>query len=304
VSVVPEYAKLSVLPVLLLASSAGAQDCALGQRYLDLAKAKVAEFAHEEAIAFLEQSIAACPQYEAYQQLGDLAAQSLEQADKVRAAEAFVAAHERAPTDAERARSLFTYARLLRVNNDPQNAYPLIKEAQDLDPSNADIQALSRELDAQIRNPTEDDIKRGFEGLLFRPLRRAAAAEDDDGAKVGATAHSGPAINIPINFEVGRTELDDETRPNVAKLANALANPSYANRRFVFVGHADVRGDEQTNLALSSRRAETIYDSVVVLRPELRDRVEIIGRGEYEPLVRRSDEEAHRANRRLQVFIQ
>ena len=126
----PEYAKLSVLPVLLLASSAGAQDCALGQRYLDLAKGQGGEFAHEEAIAFLEQSIAACPQYEAYQQLGDLAAQSLEQADKGRAAEAFVAAHERAPTDAEPRRSLFTYARLLRVNNDPQNAYPLIKEAQ------------------------------------------------------------------------------------------------------------------------------------------------------------------------------
>lgn len=106
-----------------------------------------------------------------------------------------------------------------------------------------------------------------------------------------------------MNFEVGSTLLDDETRPNLSKLGNALSDPELADRSFIFVGHADVRGDEQTNLTLSTRRAEAIYQAIVSMAPELRGRIEIEGRGESEPLDPGNDEASHRANRRLQVLL-
>ena len=59
-----------------------------------------------------------------------------------------------------------------------------------------------------------------------------------------------PSVNIPINFEVGTTTVDERTRANIAILAGALSDPANAQQHFIFVGHADVRGVEPNNLAV------------------------------------------------------
>ena len=43
-----------------LGATAHAEDCALGQRYLQLAQDRIAAFANDDAIAFLRQSVDAC----------------------------------------------------------------------------------------------------------------------------------------------------------------------------------------------------------------------------------------------------
>ncbi len=301
-----EWLMIVTLPFLGTAAVA-ANDCALGQRYLALARERAASFETEDAQTFLRQSIAACPGYDAYQQLGELAAQSTEQDDKVRAAEAFVAAHELAATDAERAKSLFQYAQLLNRDGDPQNAYPLIKSAATLDSGNAQIATLERTVEEQIRNPTKDQLVRGLRSTIYRPLKLASAASSQPAAGVPPAARtrvpSGPALNIPINFLSARTDVDEETRPNVTKLVEALRDPSFAKQKFVFVGHADARGDEQKNMTLSWQRAEAIYEDVLRAEPSLKGRVEVSGRGEYDPLDLGTDDNAYRANRRLEVLL-
>lgn len=284
-----------------------AQDCALGERYFGLASDRLRNYNNDEALGFLQQSIASCPTFAAYQQLGELYALSPEKADKARAVDAFVEAHQLAQDDPSRARSLLHYASLLARENDPQNAYPLIKEARALDPRNDEIAKLELEIEHQVRNPTEQGLVRGLRDSLFRPLKVASSPSRSGSgaaASLKPVTANGPAINIPINFETGSTIVDELTQANVRVLARALADPSLAGRKFLFVGHADVRGADAMNMTLSTQRARAIFQSVLRLEPVLKDRIEVTGRGSSEPIDRRENEEAYRANRRLQVLPQ
>ena len=187
--------------------------------------------------------------------------------EQAHAAEAFVAAHARAPSDEARARTLFRYASLLNRDGDPQNAYPLIRDAQRYDPKNEDIARLSTQIDRQVRNPTQLHILRGLYGSLYKPLESVGAAAA--GATPAGGAASGPSINVPIDFAAGSIEVDEVSRANVALMARALADPAHPQQRFLFVGHAAVSGDEGSNVELSRRRAEAISHSVIALAPAI-----------------------------------
>jgi outer membrane protein OmpA-like peptidoglycan-associated protein len=295
-----------------IGSAVAAEDCALGQRYLGLAQERAQVYENDEAIAFLKQAVKVCPRYDAYEQLGELLAQSPDAADKQSAVNAFVAAHALATSDRAQARTLHQYASLLNREGDPANAYPLIKEAALLDPTDTEIKALEKRIQYQVEHPTQEHILRGLRDSLYQPLRLAARSSGNRPSAMpgrstgggGAPTVTGPSVNIPINFDTGSTRVDALTRQNVAVLAHALADPSMKGRRFVFIGHADERGDERANLALSKQRAEAIYQGVVLLEPSLEGRVDVIGRGEYEPIDPGQDERAHRTNRRLQVVSQ
>jgi outer membrane protein OmpA-like peptidoglycan-associated protein len=292
--------------------AAHAEDCALGQRYLSLAKDRVAAYANDEALAFLRQSVDACPSYEAEEQLGEVAAQSSQHEDQVKAVEAFVVASALAPSSQTRARTLYQYAALLNRSGDPQNAYPLIKEARQLDPANADISTLAGTVEAQVQHPTQEHIVRALHYSLYQPIRAAnkgISGESGGGGGAGSAAPvrvaapSGPSVNIPINFNTGSTEIDERTRPNLDLLAHALADPAFADRQFTFVGHSDSRGGDQYNLALSLQRAQAISQLVCSIEPSLKGRISVEGHGAREPIDSGTDEAALRANRRLQVLI-
>lgn len=288
------------------AFAAAQPDCASGERYLAAAQEKTAASEFSDAADLARRAADACPGYEAYELLGEARAQSLNHADHLLAVDAFVSAHELASTDPERARTLFQYARLLNLDGDPQNAYPLIKDARALDPDNADISALSEKIEQRINNPTKEQIVRGLWDSMYKPLRVASARPQH--AAAGASPaepvrNNAPSVNIPINFEVGTTMVDERTRANIAVLASALSDPANAQQHFIFVGHADVRGIESNNLALSRRRAEAISQAVVLLQPSLQGRIETEGRGSAEPIDQGHDENAYRANRRLQVLL-
>jgi outer membrane protein OmpA-like peptidoglycan-associated protein len=228
----------------------------------------------------------------------------------VRAVDAFVSAHELASSDPERAHTLYQYARLLNLDGDPQNAYPLIKDAKALDPNDADIAALAGKIEQRIDNPTKEQIVRGLWDSMYKPLRVASiktvhsvAESAPASAPASVPASSAASVSIPINFELGTTMVDERTRANIAVLAEALADPTYAQQHFTFVGHADVRGVEPNNIVLSKRRAEAMAQAVVLLQPSLQGRIDVVGRGSAEPIDPGHDEDAYRANRRLQVLL-
>jgi outer membrane protein OmpA-like peptidoglycan-associated protein len=195
-----------------------------------------------------------------------------------------------------------------------QNAYPLAKEAQQLQPQDAAIKALVAELEPQVRNPSREQLVRGLGNSLFRPLRvniggaanavKPAAGTNMPASGAAASRPIGPSINIPVNFEMNSTAVDAQSRPNVAKLAAALGDPAFAGKRFVFVGHADARGEAAYNKDLSQRRAAAIYADLLATVPALKGRVKIEGHGSTEPIDAGNTEAAHRANRRLQVYLE
>jgi len=301
---------LTLLAAIAVDASAAAEDCELGQRYLTLAKDRIAAYANDEALSLLGQSVEACPTYDAYEQLGELAAQSPQREDKTKAVGAFVAAHGLAPTPQAGAWTLYQYASLLNREGDPQNAYPLIKEARALDSANSDIAALAATVEGEVQHPTQEHILRALHYSLYQPLTplRAASASTPGSARAVAVsaapaAPTGPSVNIPINFTTGSTVVDPQTRPNVELLAHSLADKSLEGREFTFVGHSDARGADQFNVALSLQRAQAISQLVTSVEPSLKGRIVVEGRGAREPIDSGSDENALRANRRLQVLI-
>jgi len=300
---------LMFLGSLALGAQARAEDCTLGQRYLLLAKDRIAAYANDEAMTFLRQSVDACPSYDADEQLGELAAQSPQREDKVKAVEAFVDAYGRAPDPQARARTLYQYASLLNREGDPQNAYPLIKEARALDPSNSDIATLATKVEAQVQHPTQEHIVRALHYSLYQPIKTVVQRQTEGGGRPASAPRqpvagaAGPSVNIPINFNTNSTVVDAQTQPNVDMLAHALADPALAGRQFLFVGHSDSRGGDQYNRALSLQRAQALSQAVSTIEPGLKGRISAEGHGSREPIDPGTDEGALRANRRLQVLV-
>jgi tetratricopeptide (TPR) repeat protein len=160
---------------------AASENCRLAERYVTLAHAKLAAAEVDEAESLLQQAIDACPSYEAYQSLGELQSKLTQRTDQEGAREAFRHADHYAPTVQAHARTRVSYAQLLSRIGDPTDvthAYQLILEAQQLDPSNPDIEPLSSQIERQVHNPTQQHILRGGDTPLFKPLESSPVATD------------------------------------------------------------------------------------------------------------------------------
>jgi outer membrane protein OmpA-like peptidoglycan-associated protein len=289
-------ARWLIIATLLGSGTVMAQDCQLGREYLSRAQAQLAESHGSAAIPLLRQSIAACPSYDAYETLAERLAHSRNRRDWRSAADAFVEAHELAATPKARAQTLYEYASLVNDDGDPQNAYPMIKKAQALDPGRKDIATLAAAIEQQVRAPKKTQLERSFGLSVYRPLKATAMGGDP----ITGAGHR--QVNIPINFEFDSVALNDKTRGNVTLLADAMA-ATPVGEKFVFIGHTDSRGDERYNLNLSRRRADTMRGEVVKLEPSLAGRIDVDGRGASEPIDSGTDLRAMQANRRLQVIV-
>ena len=284
-------------------------DCALGARYLELAAKAEQEFRQDDAYQFVERAAEACPSHATWLQLGELAAGFGEEARNERAAEAFVTAYELGATSAEQAVAVGRYAELLFHTNDPQKALTYVLEARGLDPDNAWLADLAGTISERAANVTAEDIKRGLGDMAFKPLRLQRSVDAGDGSAGGGAASAAVgeprrAVNIPLNFELNSTVLDRWTRKNITVLAQTLVDPEYAGRRFLLLGHADVRGGANENMLLSVERANAIAAEIVQLQPELQGRMRTAGKGEEQPLSTGVTEEDHRVNRRLEVVLE
>jgi outer membrane protein OmpA-like peptidoglycan-associated protein len=61
-----------------------------------------------------------------------------------------------------------------------------------------------------------------------------------------------------IHFALNSASLDESSRGTLAKLAEAMADPRLEGQTFGISGHTDALGDENYNLELSRRRAESV----------------------------------------------
>lgn len=293
-----------------VAQESGQGDCVLAEHYYSLAQDRLGAHEESEAAVYLERAGAACPRYAYFQELGELRMKSVNQNDRPLAVDAFIEAHVLASSDQERARALWKYAALLNQEGDPQNADRMIREARRLDEGNQEIAGLAAAIQVQIENPTREQLVRGLAASLYKPIHMVTATGQLAGAGASlavpdASTVSGDSasIRIPINFEFNSTTLDPSTSRNIELLANTLSDDEFQGRNFEFVGHADVRGEAQYNMELSRRRAYAIYEVVMEIDANLEGRISVTGMGESDPIEPGDSEDAHRANRRLQVLV-
>lgn len=168
------------------------------------------------------------------------------------------------------------------VNQDSINAARAAADAK----ARADAEAARLRAEAEARARADAEAAR----LRAEAEARARAAVDAARAAFGAA----------IYFDYDRSDLRDDSRALLdSKLPLLRANP---NVRIRIAGHADERGSDEYNIALSQRRAASAK-RYLVDQGIPADRIDVVGFGEERPAAMGSNEDAFAKNRRDEFEI-
>lgn len=122
------------------------------------------------------------------------------------------------------------------------------------------------------------------------------------GVEVTQTADNQLRLNIPsdISFDTGRSDIKPNMRPILDQFAQGLANQP--NTEIRIVGHTDSTGSDAINNPLSINRAASARN-YLVSRGVNSQRIQIDGRGSYEPIADNSSSDGRARNRRIEIFL-
>lgn len=129
-----------------------------------------------------------------------------------------------------------------------------------------------------------EELERELDGVTIQRVEEGIAVSFDSG----------------LLFGFDSAELRETSKENLRKLAEIMADDDETN--LMIVGHTDATGDEDYNLGLSERRAESAANYIAT-QGLSSSRIEIEGRGEYEPIADNDTEAGRQENRRIEVAI-
>jgi outer membrane protein OmpA-like peptidoglycan-associated protein len=101
-------------------------------------------------------------------------------------------------------------------------------------------------------------------------------------------------------FTTGTTELTSQSKASLNDVREKIKG--FAAAQVTVIGHTDRVGTPEANDALSLKRAGVVRDMLVTIGIT-RDAIEIVGRGEREPLVPTADGKAEERNRRVEIKL-
>ena len=137
---------------------------------------------------------------------------------------------------------------------------------------------------------------------MERQKREMEQATQGTGIGVTQTANNQLKLDIPsdISFDTGRSEIKGNFAPVLDRFATGLRdNP---NTDVHIVGHTDSTGSDAINNPLSVDRA-TSTRNYLTARGVSALRIEIAGRGSYQPIASNNTEEGRAHNRRVEIFV-
>lgn len=108
-------------------------------------------------------------------------------------------------------------------------------------------------------------------------------------------------LNLYINFESGSDQLTDVAKENLDQVGLAFQRQSLSHKKFVLSGHTDDVGEDEFNLALSERRANTAKDYLMNKYQINATRLSTLGYGESKPIEAGNNQFARAANRRVEI---
>ena len=154
----------------------------------------------------------------------------------------------------------------------------------------ADLKASMTRLQLEQRKLQEE--KGALQGRLRQALSHVADTRE---------SARGMIVNLPdILFDVGQAALKPEAKFVIAKLAGILLIMSDLNLRIE--GHTDSTGAASTNITLSEKRANSVFDFLV---PEgiSSTRITAVGYGMERPVADNATSEGRKKNRRVEIII-
>ncbi|WP_245812954.1 OmpA family protein [Nitrosomonas cryotolerans] len=132
--------------------------------------------------------------------------------------------------------------------------------------------------------------------------RQMEAATVGTGVEVSQTQDNRLKLEIPsdISFDTNRATVKANMRPVLDSFASSLVNNP--NTIVTIIGHTDNTGSDAINNPLSINRAASTRD-YLVSRGVPAHRINIDGRGSYEPIVANNTAANRAMNRRVEVYV-
>lgn len=130
-------------------------------------------------------------------------------------------------------------------------------------------------------------------------MERATAGT---GVDVVQTADNQLKLNIPsdISFDTGRFNIKPNMQPILDQFAQGLSGQP--NTEIRIVGHTDITGSDAINNPLSVNRAASARDYLISRGVDGR-RIQIDGRGSYEPIADNNTDFGRARNRRVEIYL-
>jgi OOP family OmpA-OmpF porin len=124
-------------------------------------------------------------------------------------------------------------------------------------------------------------------------------------ATATVTAMDKIAIAATMLFDFDSAELSDDAKAVIDERIQALAGQARLTSAMRIEGHTDSTGPEAYNLQLSERRAQAVADYIVskAYRVTAAD-IELIAKGESEPVASNETREGRAQNRRVDISAQ
>lgn len=146
------------------------------------------------------------------------------------------------------------------------------------------------------RGPDLDSL-RAWEDSVARAAEAARLEAERQRQRIEAARAT---LTAMVNFDFDDSSIRSDMEPILRQKVEILrASP---NVRLRLEGHTDERGSGEYNLALGSRRAQSVLNFFVD-NGLAANRFETTSFGEERPLVNRSDEQAWAQNRRVEFVI-
>jgi outer membrane protein OmpA-like peptidoglycan-associated protein len=103
-----------------------------------------------------------------------------------------------------------------------------------------------------------------------------------------------------LYFMTAMTQLTPHSKESLNEVTEKIK--SFPAAQVTVIGHTDRVGNQAENDLLSLKRANTVGDMLIQIGIP-KDAIEIVGRGEREPLVRTADGVSEEKNRRVEIKL-
>ena len=179
---------------------------------------------------------------------------------------------------------------------------------QDVEENNVRIAGLEeeiRELDEQLGGVSEERValvkRLEAEARIKEQFERLETTFARDEARVYRQGNDIIMRLVGLTFASGQSNVEPIYRALLTKVHNAVE--VFPRSQVVIEGHTDSYGGDESNMALSKRRAESVGDYMVAQFGVPAYRISADGFGETRPIANNETAEGRARNRRIDVVI-
>lgn len=237
-----------------------------------------------------------------------VAQNALEEAEEV---------HERAPGSYKEQSLAYVAARkaqLARANAGLLQAQQMASHAEQrlleeqramLDQSRSEASATRQQLERhrEALRMTSEELQEQRQARQQAEERAQAALESLREVATVREESQGVVITLDgaVLFTTAQSELLPTAERRLATVAETLKDYEQ-HKKLRIVGHTDSRGSEEFNMQLSQERAQSVADYLAQHGID-RSRMEVVGRGESEPIAPNDSPEGRANNRRVEITV-